>query len=114
MFYNSLFKLITIILISLHCISNVFAQPANNNPCNATPVTVAAPGVCNYITSDNTGATGAIGIPIPWCTAYNGGEVWFSAVVPIGGTVTFDTQIGGMLDGGMAIYTGTCGALVIA
>ncbi|MBS1744365.1 MAG: proprotein convertase P-domain-containing protein, partial [Bacteroidetes bacterium] len=89
----------------------VFAQPANDNPCNATPLAVGSS--CTFSQYTTVNATASPGVPAPGCANYQGGDVWFSAVVPASGSITFDTNTGGMTDGGMAIYTGTCNALTL-
>jgi len=105
-------KLINTLFLSGCLISlNVYAQPANDNPCNAINLTVA--GACNYVQYTTTGATASAGVPAPGCASYNGGDVWFSLVVPANGSITIDTQSGGISDSGMAIYSGTCGSLTL-
>ncbi|PHR26783.1 MAG: hypothetical protein COA38_14190 [Fluviicola sp.] len=83
--------------------------PPNDLPCAATTLTPSA--TCSYATFTNDNATASPGVPVPGCAGYLGGDVWFTLTVPASGNVLIDTQIGVMLDGGMAIYTGTCGAL---
>ncbi len=90
----------------------VIAQPVNDNPCNAVALPVGA--ACTYTQYTNAGATASAGVPAPGCGNYSGGDVWFSAVVPASGTLIFDSNTGVMTDGGMAIYTGPCGALTLA
>src|SRR5438552_162262 len=89
----------------------LFAQPANDNPCNATPLALGA--TCNYTTYNNNGATNTTGVPAPGCANYSGGDVWFTVTVPASGAVTVDAIQGTMTDGGMAFYTGTCGSLTL-
>lgn len=87
--------------------------PPNDNPCSATALTVN-PVVCggyNYYT--NTLASNSPGVPAPGCAGYAGGDVWFTAVVPASGIIAFDTQQGVILDGGMAVYSGSCAALTL-
>ena len=78
---------------------------------NAIPLSVSS--VCNYTTYSNAANTASAGIPAPGCASYSGGDIWFSAVVPFTGILTVDTQTGVITDGGMAFYTGTCGALTL-
>lgn len=78
--------------------------PANDNPCAAIGLTPYAN--CFYSFYTNQSATATAGVPAPGCAGYSGGDVWFSVTVPAGGALNFDTQTGGMLDGGMAIYSG--------
>lgn len=88
---------------------SAFAQPANDDPCNATVLTAGSS--CSYVSATNDGATNTAGVPAPGCAFYVGSDVWFSVVVPAGGLLTIDSNTGSITDGGMAAYTGTCGAL---
>jgi hypothetical protein len=84
------------------------AGPANNDPCSATPLAVNA--ACVNVSGTNIGATDS-GIPDPGCAFYSGGDVWYSVVVPASGNINVLTSDnGGITDGGMAIYSGACGA----
>lgn len=85
--------------------------PANDGTCNAIELT-AATG-CNYQTFTNENATGSLGVPAPGCANYQGGDVWFKVVVPAGGALIFDTEEGQITDGGMAVYSGSCGNLTL-
>ncbi|MFM7054641.1 MAG: hypothetical protein ACKOX7_07870, partial [Bacteroidota bacterium] len=87
------------------------AQPVNDNPCNATPLTVGT--ACSYVNATTINATASFGVPAPGCANYLGGDVWFSAVVPSSGSIIFDSNTGGVTDGGMALYTGACGSLTL-
>ncbi|MFM9052061.1 MAG: hypothetical protein ACKOKF_07060, partial [Bacteroidota bacterium] len=96
----------------LFCPFNVIAQaPSNDNPCSATPLTVGS--VCNYTSFSNVNATGSTGVPAPGCGNYQGGDVWFSVVVPAGGTVLLNSQIGTLTNGAMAVYSGSCTNLTL-
>ncbi|MGV3638264.1 MAG: T9SS type A sorting domain-containing protein, partial [Flavobacteriales bacterium] len=77
--------------------------PGNDNPCGATDLTVGT--TCSFANSTTIGASASTGIPAPGCASYNGGDVWFSAVVPASGRIIFDSNTGGLTDGGMALYT---------
>ncbi|MFZ1527422.1 MAG: gliding motility-associated C-terminal domain-containing protein [Ferruginibacter sp.] len=88
-----------------------FAQPANDEPCNAIPLTVGS--TCTFTQYTNAAATATAGVPAPGCANYAGGDVWFSVTVPAGGTLIFDSQQGVITDAGMAIYSGTCSALTL-
>ncbi len=91
--------------------SVAFAQPANDDPCNAIPLTVGT--TCNYVTYTNANATASAGVPAPGCANYQGGDVWFTVTVPASGNLNFDSQTGVITDAGMAIYSGTCTALTL-
>lgn len=76
---------------------------ANDDPCNATPITAGSS--CVYTTYTNAGASASSGIPAPTCSSYSGGDVWFTVTVPASGSLMLDSQTGVMTDGGMAVYT---------
>lgn len=89
--------------------------PANDNPCSATPLTVSPS--CSYITGTNVGATGSTVATPSTCAAsstssnpsgnYQGGDVWYSAVVPASGQLIVQTQIqSSVTDLVMIAYTG--------
>ncbi len=81
--------------------------PANDDPCNAITLTVAA--ACSYNTYTNACATPTNSIPPPGCGNYIGSDVWFKATVPASGQLTVTTNTGVMTDGAMALYTAaTC------
>jgi hypothetical protein len=87
-----------------------FAQPANDDPCTATALTVGA--TCTPEGGSNVGATNS-SVPDVACDGGSSdGDVWFSATVPAGGAVTIITNPGTLVDVGMAIYTGAnCSSL---
>ncbi|UOQ53442.1 fibronectin type III domain-containing protein [Hymenobacter cellulosivorans] len=93
------------------------APPANDECATATEVTVQFGSTCsNRIVATNAGATASSNIPAPGCSSYTGGDVWFKVVVPSTGSLiaTTDSVAGSDLkDTGMAIYSGTCGALTV-
>lgn len=91
--------------------NNLFAQIPSNDNCNsAIPLTVGSS--CNFVQYTNANATASVGVPAPGCGNYAGGDVWFSAVVPANGIISFDSQAGIITDGAMAVYSGPCNALV--
>ena len=58
-FKNVKYLLLLVILFS----SRAFAQPANDDPCNAIVLTATA--TCTYTTYTNAAATGSTGVPAP-------------------------------------------------
>jgi len=86
--------------------------PISNDEC-AGAISLPVNSLCSYGTYTNTGATASTGMTAPGCANYTGGDVWFSAVVPATGEITVDLQGGGITDSGLAIYSGTCGALAL-
>lgn len=92
---------------------NIFFNPPPNDSCiNAIPLAVAPNGVCTTILGTNVGATDS-GVPlISSCGNYQGGDVWFSLVVPASGHVVVQIKRADYnLNTGMYIYGGSCGAL---
>lgn len=92
-------------------ITYTLPPPANDEPCAAINLPVNL--TCTYVTYTNASATATAGVPAPGCSSYSGGDVWFTITVPASGEITIDTQTGVITDGGMALYTGTCGALTL-
>lgn len=82
------------------------AAPANDNPCNATPIAVNT--TCSLTSSTNVAATATAGVLDPLCSFYLGGDVWFSLTVPASGAIQIQSVAGSMTDGGVAAYTGLC------
>ncbi|MCS7073498.1 MAG: GEVED domain-containing protein, partial [Bacteroidia bacterium] len=87
------------------------APPDNDLPCNATNLLVFP--TCNFTTYSNSCATNSP-VPNPGCANYQGKDVWFTATVPSSGHLVVETQAGTMVDGGIAVYTGTCSSLTLA
>ncbi len=81
----------------------------NDEPCTAIPITVGSG--CNYSLFSNECTSSSVGMPLPGCANYSGGDVWFSATVPASGSISIDSKEGTLIDGGMALYGGTCSAL---
>jgi len=85
--------------------------PVNDECATAIPLTVGTS--CSFAPYTNAGATSSVGPPAPGCASFSGGDVWFSAVVPATGRLIIDSNTGSLTDGGMAIYSGNCGALTL-
>ena len=84
--------------------------PLNDDCSGATSLTVNLS--CSNTTSSNVGATDSG--ETPGCANYQGGDVWFSAVVPANGYMVVECTInGGFTDGGMAAWTGDCTGLTL-
>ncbi len=93
------------------CVTAPPSAPTNDDPCSATPLTVGSS--CSFSTYTNASATASAGVPAPGCASYSGGDVWFSVTVPASGRIIIDSNTGVITDGGMAIYSGTCGSLTL-
>ena len=81
----------------------------NDEPCAAIALLVNSS--CSYSAYTNECTSASSSIPAPGCANYSGADVWFTATVPASGSISVDTKEGTMMDGGMAIYSGVCGAL---
>ena len=93
-------------------ISRTCITPPTNDNCSGA-ITLTPALNCSYSNYTTVGATDSVGPPAPGCASYNGGDVWFRVTVPASGILTIDTQTGGITDSGMAVYSGTCGALTL-
>lgn len=97
--------------------------PANDNCADAMMLTAGAVFGDNPLVGTNVGATGSGELPLPGCASYdpedttgNGGDLWYAVTIPADGNLTIETSanpIGNGGDSGMAIYSGTCGSLVL-
>lgn len=104
------FRVLALILLSTNFFTlDGLAQA--DNPCSATALTINTS--CSYTAATNAGATASPGVPAPGCGSYSGTDVWYTITVPASGTFTVETAAGVMTDSGMAIYSGTCGALTV-
>jgi len=84
-----------------------------NDDCSGA-IALSINAACVNTVGTNVTATASVGVPAPGCANYSGGDVWFSVVVPASGNITTTvSDAGGFTDGGMALYTGTCGALTL-
>lgn len=91
--------------------NSAFAQPQNDDPCNAIFLDVQP--TCNMQMFTNEDATGSTGVPAPGCSNYQGGDVWFQVLVPQEGAIVIKTEPGIVTDGAVAVYTGTCDNLTL-
>lgn len=90
---------------NISLVSEMLMPPSNDDPCNATVLTVGAG--CAFTASTTFGATDTTGVPAPGCASYNGGDVWFEVTVPASGNLVIDTIDGEITDSGMAVYSVT-------
>ncbi len=103
--FNKAAKQLLLFMIASVFALTSYAQPSNDEPCNAIDLTASI--TCTYAVFTNANATASAGVPAPGCADYQGGDVWFKVVVPSSGGLKFDTQTGVITDAGMAIYSGT-------
>lgn len=85
-----------------------------NNVCdNAFSLTVGSTSFNDFPADVNlTGATDS-GVTSPYCGNYQGGDKWFTVVIPTSGNVIIETDGAGLYDTGLAIYTGDCNTLAL-
>jgi len=93
------------------CVTEPPPPPSNDDCSGAIPLNSFTN--CTYVPYTNESATASTGVANPGCASYAGGDVWFSYVVNSTGEVTIDTNTGDITDGGMAVYSGTCGSLTL-
>jgi hypothetical protein len=88
--------------------------PANNECSNAQVLSPGAVFASNPVIGTNVAATASTEIA-PNCAFYQGGDVFYSVVVPASGSITIATAANtgsSILDTGLEVYSGTCGNLV--
>ncbi|OIQ29006.1 MAG: hypothetical protein BM564_07260 [Bacteroidetes bacterium MedPE-SWsnd-G2] len=95
-------------------LSQVACPPANNDCINAIALTNGLTFDENPLIATNLGATDS-GETAPGCAFYQGGDVWYSAIIPADGYLNFEvnTDDSSITDSGGAVYTGSCGSLVL-
>ena len=91
------------------------ATPPANDNC-ATPTVLTPGGVFadNEVIGTNVASTNS-GETAPGCANYQGGDVWYQVTVPASGNITIETNNNSstITDTGMAVYSGSCGSLVL-
>ncbi|MDQ3045964.1 MAG: hypothetical protein M3R27_00325, partial [Bacteroidota bacterium] len=88
--------------------------PISNNEC-ATATALISNSACSYTAGSTIGGTNSSTGPAAGCAGFVAGtsvDVWYT-FVGTGTSQTISTQAGSITDGGMAIYSGTCGALTL-
>jgi len=92
-------------------VAGIATANAQNNACSSAINLSVGQLVCNYTLQNNNGTTPDTGVPAPSCAGYVEEDTWFQFTVPASGNVKIDMQTGTITDMGMALYSGTCGAL---
>lgn len=78
--------------------------PVNNDPCTAELLTVET--TCIPTVGTTTSAINSA-VADPSCSwNYQGGDVWYTAIVPPSGFMHVNLTAGGLVDGGIAVYSG--------
>lgn len=85
--------------------------PTNDLCANPVNLIVGTSNTENIVIGNNINTTDS-GEITPTCANYAGGDLWYSAVVPTSGELIIETlEANGFPDGGLAVYSGTCGSL---
>lgn len=92
-------------------------ESAPNNLCiTAEMLTVGETFESNPVVGYNIGASADETMPAPSCGNYDGGEVWYTVVVPETRHLIIETQAdegSNLTDTAIAVYSGSCGALTL-
>jgi hypothetical protein len=93
---------------------NVVIPPANDNCATTLGLTPGGNFAAHAVTGTNEFATNSSQTS-PACANYQGGDVWYSVMVPVSGSLTIETASAGstLTDTGLAVYSGICGALTL-
>ncbi len=91
-------------------VTNFGAGPVNDLPCSATALALNT-----NLSGDNSCSGGASEpvAPACWLTPGNLNCVWYSVVCPASGQLKIRTNLGTLTNTQIALYSGTCGALVL-
>lgn len=94
------------------CISAPPPPPSNDEPCNATPVTVNATNTCATQTPGTINAATDSGIGLGSCFGTADDDVWFSFVANNSTqNISLNNVSGSTTDLYHSVYAGTCGSL---
>lgn len=89
--------------------------PTNDNCAGAVALTTGGNFASNPVVGSNTASTNS-NPPAPGCAFFQGGDVWYSVVVPASGNITVETNPNGttpISDTGLAVYSGSCASLTL-
>jgi hypothetical protein len=103
-----------ILFVVLAAIATLTATSQSNTPCSGT-VTLPVNATCVYTAGTTVGATyqtNANNGGVPGCASPGAPDVWYLFTAPASGSVFIETTAGTITDGGMEVYSGSCGAWV--
>lgn len=92
------------------CVGTIPPPPANDDCAGAIAIVPGADFDVNDVTVSNGGATDS-DVDNPNCAYYQGGDIWYSVVVPASGNLTVETHSNAnsnVTDAGLAVYSGDC------
>lgn len=106
-------KKITFIILVILSI-NLYAQPVNDLPCNATVLTVDLDGICTNDTFIFDGSETDSNIGTPSCAAINVYDLWYKFVMPNDGSVRIKASSNNIIDDlALEVFSGAdCNNLV--
>ena len=79
----------------------------SNDECSASiPLTVGSSVTSNPVAVNLGGATDSTSASNPNCGGYDGGDVWYSVIVPTSGSVTIETFGATNSDSVLEVYSG--------
>ncbi|MFN7013854.1 MAG: LamG-like jellyroll fold domain-containing protein, partial [Bacteroidia bacterium] len=84
---------------------------ANDECPNAINLSVGASSFNDFPANVNLTSATNSGAPAPTCGNFQGGDVWYTATVPVSGNIVIETNGAGIYDTGLEVYTGACGTL---
>ncbi len=84
---------------------------ANDECSNAINLSVGASSFNDFPANVNLTSATNSGAPAPTCGNFQGGDVWYTAIVPVSGNIVIETNGAGIYDTGLEVYTGACGTL---
>ncbi len=88
-------------------ITKLSNPPVNDEVSGAIDLVVNDP----FISGTNVGSTSSTTAPTPTGPQYFGQDVWYKVTVPSNGIVQIDTDLGGLTDMVMEVYSGTISSL---
>lgn len=84
---------------------------ANDECSNAINLSVGVSSFNDFPVNVNLTTATNSGAPVPTCGNFQGGDVWYTATVPVSGNIVIETNGAGIYDTGLEVYTGACGTL---
>lgn len=81
---------------------------ANDECSNAINLSVGVSSFNDFPVNVNLTTATNSGAPAPTCGNFQGGDVWYTATVPVSGNIVIETNGAGIYDTGLEVYSGTC------
>ena len=84
---------------------------ANDECSNAINLSVGSSSFNDFPANVNLTSATNSGAPAPTCGNFQGGDVWYTATVPLSGNIVIETNGAGIYDTGLEVYAYACGTL---